>query len=143
MVEELFAQTIVAAWKGWHKFENKSSYFTWVCRIALNKIADYYRQEVNIHSKLIAPLIESLADPNTASLEETMALDELKLSVSRCLDLLPAEAKQVLFLRYWKEKTYQEIGKILQVSPKAVESKLYRARKTFARVVARHGLERI
>lgn len=137
VADEVIAETMAAAWKGYKTFKHKSSYFTWLCRIALNKIADYYHDQVNENSQIVVPLIDSLNDIDTRNLspEETLALKELKDSVHNCLNLLPYEKRKLLWFRYWKDYSYQQIGKILGISPRAVEGRLYRAKHEFAKIV--------
>lgn len=143
-VEIVFEETIVAAWKGLHTFRHKSSYFTWLCRIALNKIADYYRDQVHRNSKIVVPLIEALtkADFKNLSPEETLALKELRASVNDCLNLLPPEKRRLLQFRYWYDMSYTQIGKILGLSDRAVEGKLYRARQDFREAWMQNSLNR-
>jgi RNA polymerase sigma-70 factor (ECF subfamily) len=135
-VEEIFEETIVAGWKGYKTFQHKSTYFTWLCRIALNKIADYYHDQVNENSGIIVPLIDSLTyiDRDNLSPEENLALKELRTSVNNCLNLLPYEKRQLLWFRYWKDYSYEKIGKILGISDRAVEGRIYRAKEEFAEV---------
>lgn len=135
-VEEVFEETIVAGWKGYKAFEHKSSYFTWLCRIALNKIADYYHDQVHENSRIIVPLIDSLThiDISTLSPEENLALKELRTSVNNCLNLLPFEKRRLLWFRYWKDYSYDQIGKIMGISERAVEGRLYRAKEEFSEV---------
>lgn len=134
--EEVVEETVVAAWKGWNTFKHKSSYFTWLCRIALNKISDYYRDQVNKNSGIIVPLIESITyvDKNSLSPEEKIALKELRTSVNNCLNLLPFEKRRLLWFRYWKDYSYEQISKILGISERAVEGQIYRAKHEFAKV---------
>lgn len=136
IVEEVFEETIVAGWKGYKTFQHKSTYFTWLCRIALNKIADYYHDQVNENSGIIVPLIDSLTyiDRDSLSPEESLALKELRTSVNNCLNLLPYEKRQLLWFRYWKDYSYEKIGKILGISERAVEGRIYRAKEEFAEV---------
>jgi RNA polymerase sigma factor (sigma-70 family) len=133
-VEEVFEETIVAAWKGYQAFEHKSSYFTWLCRIALNKIADYYHDQVNENSGIIVPIIDSLiyVDKDNLSPEEKMALEELRASVNDCLNLMPYEKRRLLWFRYWKDYSYEQISKMLGISERAVEGRIYRAKEEFA-----------
>lgn len=135
-VEEIFEETVVAGWKGYKTFKHKSSYFTWLCRIALNKIADYYHDQVNSRSGIIVPLIEAVtqSDSKHLSPEENLALKELKKSVNDCLNLLPKQKRQLLWFRYWKDYSYEKIGKIMGLSERAVEGRLYRAKEEFAEV---------
>jgi RNA polymerase sigma-70 factor (ECF subfamily) len=139
VTEEIVEDTFVAAWRGLKTFRHASSYFTWLCRIALNKIADYYHDQVNQNSGIIVPLIEGItkADVNVLSPEEALALKELRKAVNDCLDLLPAEKRRLLQFRYWSNLSYAEISKILGISERAVEGQLYRAKHEFARVWAR------
>jgi RNA polymerase sigma-70 factor (ECF subfamily) len=135
-VEEVFEETVVAGWKGYKTFRHKSSYFTWLCRIALNKIADYYHDQVHKNSRIIVPLIDSLTDIDTKHLspEESLALKELRASVNDCLNLLPYEKRRLLWFRYWKDYSYDQIAKILGLSERAVEGRIYRAKEAFSSI---------
>ncbi len=135
-VEEVVEETVVAAWRGWNTFEHKSSYFTWLCRIALNKIADYYHDQVNKNSRIVVPMIDALTDPESDTLtpEESLALKELRAQVNGCLNLMSPEKRRLLQFRYWYDLSYSEIGKILGISERAVEGQLYRAKHEFAKV---------
>lgn len=135
VVEEIFSQTMIAAWTGFSSFEHKSSYFTWICKIALHKIADYYRVQVHQNSTFIAPFLEDLVEPEELSVLEQIALADLQLAVNRALDLIPRKMRQILWLRYWEEASVAEIARALGVTPKAAESKLYRARKALAKML--------
>lgn len=137
-VEEVVEETVVAAWRGWNTFRHKSSYFTWLCRIALNKIADYYHDQVNKNSRIIVPFIEALTETDSKSLspEESLALKELRKSVNNCLDLMSPEKRKLLQFRYWYDLSYSEIGKIMGISERAVEGQIYRAKHEFAKIWA-------
>ena len=136
VIDEVLSETFIAAWKGWKTFKHKSSYFTWLCRIALNKIADYYRDQVNRNSGIIIPLFGNLdiPDSKTLSPEEKIALSELRESVNNCLNLLPYEKRRLLWFRYWKDLSYTEMARIMNISVRAVEGKLYRAKHAFVKV---------
>lgn len=128
--EEIFSQTILATWKSFHTFKHKSQFFTWVCRIALNKMADYYRGQIDHKSHLVAPTFEILANiPSRGiSIEEKLSLEELRCTVKQCLEALPEEQRNVLYLRFWKEMTLKNIANLLGISEKAAEGRIYRAK---------------
>lgn len=137
-VEEVFEETIVAAWKGYKTFKHKSTYFTWICRIALNKIADYYRDQIHYRSRFVVPTLKaiSLVEGNDIDPIERMALKELCDDVNKCLNLLPPEKRRLLWFKYWKDLSYKEISKILHVSERSVEGRIYRAKLALARVIS-------
>lgn len=131
--EEVFSRTIESALKGYYSFENKSTFFTWVCRIGLNKIADYYRDQINERSKLIYPLFKDFSNIEDRNLtpEERLVIEELRQQLRHCLDLLPDDKRQLLQLRYWEEMTTKKIAEKLGISERAAEGKLYRARLAY------------
>ena len=139
--DQIVSETFEAAWKGYKSFKNKSSFFTWLCRIALNKIADYYRDQINQRSHIVVPTlkkwaqIEQLVQTNkNISPEEQLILNELRDKVNEVLNLLPLEKRKLLWYRYYRDLSYKEISVILKISPRAVEGKLYRAKSSFSKV---------
>lgn len=135
-------ETFEAAWKGYKTFKHKSSFFTWLCRIALNKIADYYRDQINRRSHFFVPTlkqwskIEQLTESDPATLpEEKLILNEMRSKVNEVLNLLPTEKRKLLQYRYYRDLSYKEISVKMQISPRAVEGKIYRAKKAFAKLL--------
>jgi RNA polymerase sigma-70 factor, ECF subfamily len=137
--QQVVQDTFVAALTSFHTFHKKSTYFTWLCKIALNKMADYYRDQVHRKSKVFvsaARQLELLISPELAP-EEKIAIRELQLALSRCLNLLPPEYRRLLQLKYYEELSSREISLQLHISPRKLEGRLYRARKSLATIVSR------
>lgn len=141
MADQIVTETFTAAWKGYKTFRHKSSFFTWLCRIALNKIADYYRDQINHRSHFIVPTfkkwsqieqLDTIARSDLAmSPEEKFILNEMREKVNQVLNLLPEEKRKLLWFKYYRDLSYKEISIILKISPRAVEGKIYRAKKAF------------
>ena len=128
-VEEALCETWVAVLKSYHTFEHKSTYFTWICKIALNKLSDYYRRQIRHKSQIVIPSIEAfnqIVDPKISA-EEKLVLDELRQKVNICLNKLPAEYKKLLKHRYYEG---------LRLLTRSQEGKLYRAKKLFSKIYA-------
>lgn len=130
--KQVLQDTFMAALKSFHTFHHKSTYFTWLCKIALNKLADYYRHQVNKESSLTLDIPAPQISP-----EEKLALDELRTQVNNCLDLLPPEYRRLLHLKYYQELSTREICVKLDLSPRSLEGKLYRAKKALAKIYAK------
>ena len=135
--QEVFSRTIAAAWQGWDTFRHKSSYFTWICRIGLNKIADYYRDQVNDNSRWVLPVLENLAysDPDQLSPLEKLELAELRASLRECLNLLPDDKRRLLQFRYWRELSIREIAAIFNTTERSIEGKIYRAKGILKKIL--------
>ena len=66
------------------------------------------------------------SDP--APSEQTLA-SERATSVRRAVENLPEDLREAIVLCEWEERTVAEAAEILEATPKAVESRLYRARQ--------------
>lgn len=132
----IVSETFESAWKGYKTFKHKSSFFTWLCRIALNKIADYWRDQINRRSHLIVPTLRQLSqiESKDIAIDEKIALDEMRAKVNEVLNLLPDEKRKFLQYKYYHDLSYKEISIIFHISPRAVEGKIYRAKKAFAKL---------
>ena len=132
IARQVVQDTFVAAYTSFHTFHSKSTYFTWLCRIAINKLADYYRGQVNKNFPLFTNLPTQDLSP-----DERMVLDELRAKVNACLNLLPPEYRRLLHLKYYQELSSREISLKLHLSPRSLEGKLYRAKKLLANLYAK------
>jgi RNA polymerase sigma-70 factor (ECF subfamily) len=138
MADQIVTETFTAAWKSYKTFKHKSSFFTWLCRIALNKIADYYKDQINYRSHFFVPTLKQLSqiESKDIAIDEKLALNELKEKVNEVLDLLPPEKRKLLWYKYYRDLSYKEISIILQISSRAVEGKIYRAKKSFLKLLS-------
>jgi DNA-directed RNA polymerase specialized sigma24 family protein len=47
---------------------------------------------------------------------------------------MPYEKRRLLWFKYWRDYSYQKIAKIMGISERAVEGRLYRARAEFEKI---------
>jgi RNA polymerase sigma factor (sigma-70 family) len=137
--EQVLQDTFIAAFSSYRTFNHKSSYLTWLCKIALNKLADYYRHQVHYRSKVFIPTakqLDSLISPDI-SLEEKVSLDELRQAMNKSMDLLPPEYRRLLHLKYYRELSSRQICMQMNLTPRKLEGRLYRARHALATVISR------
>jgi RNA polymerase sigma-70 factor (ECF subfamily) len=124
-IEDVLSETMVAAVTAIKRFKGESRVFTWLCRIAQFKLADYYRSRgknntmpLNEVSSVIA---EQPGDPETS------------LMIWQILLGLPWEYRRVLEDKYFSGYSTREIAERIGKSEKAVDATLVRARNAFAR----------
>jgi RNA polymerase sigma-70 factor (ECF subfamily) len=132
--EEIFQETLIAAAQSYSRFQNRASFFTWLCAIANHEIADYYRKQ-KIKSLLFShfPWLEQLAEEALGP-EQFLLRKELILKVKKTLACLNEGYQRVLRLRYYQGLSVSQIAQKLHVSYKTIESRLSRARLAFAKI---------
>jgi len=131
VVEELTNDIMMAAMMCRSNFNGKCNEFSWICSIAKHKIIDYYRKK-KIKTILfsVSPAFEEIAD-KALTPERDVLKNELKEEIKKTFKELGKGYKDILRLKYVEEMKVKEIASSLELTMKAVESKLMRAKKKF------------
>lgn len=74
--------------------------------------------------------------------EDNILNDESEADAVSIMNELPETLRIVLELKYYQELDNKEIGKILHLKPKAVDQKLYRAKKKLKKVIEEREKEK-
>lgn len=139
-----FAQeTFVRVYQHRDRFRPDANFSTWLYTIAANLGRNHLRWRGHRqHDSLDAPSREgsvSLGEvlPGTAPLPSgALETTERAVAVRAAVAALPAELRASLVLAEWEEKSVAETAAILSLTPKAVETRLYRARKLLRETLA-------
>jgi RNA polymerase sigma-70 factor (ECF subfamily) len=130
--QEILQETFFAAVRSAGKFRGKSKLYTWLCAIASNKVADYYRQKKRETSRKVSYFYESSGIQDKS--KDVITIIESKESsraIRNILFSMPLHYRQVLLLKYVEKLPVSEICEVMKRSPKSVEGLLTRARREF------------
>ena len=141
---DLTQETFVRIYQNRTKFDPDRKFSTWLYAIASNLVRMQFRSHArHPHVSLDAAQpatgtdfleINSEDSPNPGeSLETTETADAVRQAVAG----LPEELRTPLILSEYEELSHSEIGTILHCTPKAVETRLYRARKQLRSTLSR------
>jgi RNA polymerase sigma-70 factor (ECF subfamily) len=145
--EEIAQKTLITAMRKLHTFREEAALFTWLCAICRREVSAW-RVAQGRHSALMLPedapeIREQLAALASVAEQPDQVFDrgETARLVQVALDLLPGSYSEVLEWKYIYGLTVAEISERMSTGPKAVESLLGRARRSFRQVftVLAHG----
>jgi RNA polymerase sigma factor CnrH len=126
-------EAFIAAWRALGKYDASLPFRPWLRTIAINKVRDLGRRSL-VRRLLFGtkPLEESeamqVADP-AASADEAISAEQIRHRLDRAIAALPAKLKQPLLLTAFEGFSQEEAARALGISTKAVETRIYRARK--------------
>ncbi len=134
-------ETFVAAYKAFGGFRGEASIYTWLCRIALNRCKNKFREtERRKKAETAITDLEELADAAggfaSAKHEAPQAIverRELREHIERAIRDLPYDYRIVAVLRDLQGLSYQEIAEVTGLSLDMVRTRLSRARDTIRR----------
>jgi len=145
--EEIVQKTLIAAMRKLQTYRGEATLFTWLCAICRREAAAW-RVARGRHSAMMLPedapeIRQQLAALAAMAARPDEAFDrgETARLVQVALDLLPGSYSEVLEWKYIYGLSVAEISERMSTGPKAVESLLGRARKSFRQVfsVLVHG----
>lgn len=134
LAEEAASSALHAAWRRMPSFAGRSSFKTWLTRIAVNAAIDASRRERAQSPSLGAPLEAALQrpDPSRDALPSAgVETQERERRVRAALAEMDELHRSVLVLREWEDLAYDEIAETLDCPIGTVMSRLSNARRIF------------
>jgi len=128
---DLLQETFLAVYRARERYRPSARFSTWVFGIARNLARQKWRWRRR-HPEVAWDAEQQQADPRWLS-EET-PYSELKAAeraaeVRQAVLSLPSLLREAIILSEYEDLPHAEIARILRCSPKAVETRIYRAKK--------------
>jgi RNA polymerase sigma-70 factor, ECF subfamily len=135
-VEDLAQEIFVKAFMGVRGYDGRSSFATWLSRVAVNHCYDYLRRRRSSRVLYFSQMneegqraLEAKAESPSqegVDVEDRIAARDL---AAKLLGRAPAEDRVILALKELEELSVQEIAEMLDLKESTVKVRLHRARK--------------
>jgi RNA polymerase sigma-70 factor (ECF subfamily) len=141
---EALQDAFLRAYRFLPKFQFKSSFYTWLYRIATNVSLSRLRSREKVETVSIdQPVGESgdvaLEIPDYKyTPERLMQQREMKQALQDAVDALPEDYRSVVVLRDLEDLSNEEVRKVLNLSVAAVKSRLHRGRLVLREKLAKY-----
>lgn len=131
---DVLQESFVAAWKALARFDPERPFEAWLRRIALNKCRDRARRNAVKRAALrVLGLQAAESGENTTPSADdaagtSAALKRLEAAIAK----LPRQLKEPLVLTVLEGLSHKEAAVLLGINAKAVETRVYRAKRRLA-----------
>ena len=129
-------ETFVRVYQNRAKFNANKKFSTWLYAIATNLVKDRYRHRsrhpqvsLDAENETTGENFRESVPEQKPTPSESLQGAERAEAVRKAVTELPEELRTPLILCAYEELSHAEISKILNCSAKAVETRIYRARK--------------
>ena len=133
---DLAQETFVRVYQHRASFRPGAKFTTWLYTIAANLARNHYRWlarhptvSLGAESETTGQSIGEVLPSSDPSPEGAAVAAERAAVVRAAVGKLPAELREAVILCEWEDVSAAEAAAILDTTPKAVENRLYRARK--------------
>jgi RNA polymerase sigma-70 factor (ECF subfamily) len=141
---DVLQESFASAWSALSRYDPERPFEVWLRRIALNKCRDRARKAA-VRRALFGFLggapdqRPEIPDPARGA-DEAAASRQALARLEAAIAALPQGLKEPLVLTALEGLSHKEAGEILGMNAKAVETRVYRARKQLAAVLERSDL---
>jgi RNA polymerase sigma-70 factor (ECF subfamily) len=132
---DLAQETFVRVYRHRGRFRAGAKFSTWMFQIALNLARDHARRRSRRPVASLEEAPEGVTDVHPGR-QATDA--EAAAAVRAAVAALPEELREAVLLAEFQDLSHAEIAEIVDATPKAVETRLYRAREKLRTSLARY-----
>ena len=127
--EDVGQEALVQAYVKLSSFQQKSTFYTWLYRIAFNLWVSHRskRRIENVLTRAREDQGNQALDPGESPAERVLR-EERAVAVYTALETLPPDYRSILVLREMEGCRYERIAEILELPMGTVRSRLHRAR---------------
>ncbi|HJC26252.1 sigma-70 family RNA polymerase sigma factor [uncultured Alistipes sp.] len=121
IAEDIFQETFIKAVRviDEGRYSDNGKFLSWILRIAHNQVIDYFRAQRQNKSVTEADAgYDMLGTLRFAerTVEDSMVSDQIERDVRALVELLPAEQREVVMLRYFSGLSFKDIAEQTEVS---------------------------
>ncbi len=135
--EDITIETFAKAFDKLNSYNEKFAFNTWLITIAKNVHIDLIRKRkasgfVNLDND-DEYLFQTIADDD--SIEDQLIYEQNLVTLKKCIKQLKPHYQQIIQLRYFQERGYNEIAEIINEPLNNVKIKLLRAKKLLTELI--------
>ena len=131
--EELAQDAFVRAFRSLAQFDGRSSWLTWVLRIAyhtaLNHLKRQRQQWLSIDDLPLSRMLRYYRSEPTTDDDLSTDREERIQQLDAAIDRLPADEQLLLHLYYYDDRPLRDIAYIMDAEPGLLATRLHRIRK--------------
>lgn len=127
--EELVQDVFLKAFLHLGRYKGECLFSTWLYRIAYNAAISATRKKRQEFFYIEDNAIDNVPDDKADDILCLTDDEEQSARLISAIDRLTVEEKALITLFYYEEKSMEEVGDVLKLSPGNVKVKLYRTRK--------------
>ena len=137
--EDVAQEVFLNVYRRLATFRGSAKFTTWLYRITFNTCVDWVRRARRIQTTR-SPADEEYADSRIDIAADFFDAQE-RSALGAAVSCLSEPYREVIELYYYEHLSYAEIGAILGMAGKGVETRLYRARRALRRLLQEKGHE--
>jgi RNA polymerase sigma-70 factor (ECF subfamily) len=132
MARDVAQEVFLRAYRGVRRFELKSTFKTWLYRIAYNTAISHLNREKKNKQIDNDQAVEPILD--------TGGRQSLRLTLEKLIGLLKPDLRSVILMHYYDDLKYEEIAEIMDCPVGTVKIRLHRAKHELKKLWGKYAI---
>ncbi len=142
--DDIFQDTFIKVIKTLksNSYNEEGKFLPWVMRIAHNLIVDHFRKnkKMPMFRETEEFSIFNVMSDNEPNVESAMITAQVESDLTRLIDELPADQKEVLMMRMYQDLSFKEISELTGVSINTALGRMRYALMNLRKVIDKHKI---
>jgi RNA polymerase sigma-70 factor (ECF subfamily) len=140
-IDDLLQNIFIKVYRNINEYDTSLLFSSWIYRITHNEMIDWYRREKRRATLSLDDEAQDIVSRLITEEDITTRFsnEEQKQYIIKTLNTLDEKYKEILLLRFFEEKTYEEIADILKIPPGTVAVRINRAKKQLQKTLKDYG----
>jgi RNA polymerase sigma-70 factor (ECF subfamily) len=131
--DDLCQEAFLHAYKHLKSFKQRSSFYTWIYRIAVNLTLNFLKKKMKEKKRSAMPVEECYqgngSSTSTFSPEESSLRKELRIKLKQAIDSLPDPYKMSFVLVVFQGMSHSQASEVMGCSESTISWRMFKARK--------------
>lgn len=129
--EDIVQNSFIKMYRNINDFDYTLKFSSWAYRITHNELIDWYRKQKSRPQLIVSQNDEDIfaSIAGDINIEQSAIQEEIKKEIEAVIQTLDPKYQEVVTLRFFEDKSYDEIADILQIPAGTVAIRLSRAKK--------------
>ena len=140
--EDILQEVFIKVYQNLNNFDSSLKFSSWIYRITHNQVISNYRKlqarPQNVNWELNEEMLNNIS--SDLDIEKEVNIKYLRENIEKVLNKLDKKYKEILILRFFEEKSYEEMSDILKKPMGTIATLVNRAKKHFKEEVAKQGI---
>jgi RNA polymerase sigma-70 factor (ECF subfamily) len=139
LTQDIVQEVLLEMFKKLRELKAADRFWSWLTKIAFNKVNHHYRKEKRSKTALASPVGDRDGQEDRHDVVAELVSKEFQQIVLTAMHRLKPQHRSVLALRCYRDMDYAQIAEVMGCSEFAATMLFYRAKKALGRQLSRHG----
>jgi len=134
--EDILQESFIKIYQNLNNFDARLKFSSWAYRITHNQVISNYRKLKARPQATFSDISEDIVNNLQSDFDVILGLDHEynKKFITKTLNKMDAKYREVLILKFWEDRSYEEISDILKKPAGTVATLINRAKKQFKKI---------